>query len=99
MPKGINPSMPQAVLSEEALWLMLRAKVAALLHVAEVELDSSMTFRQLKFDSLDLIELQMDLEQSLDVDLLEGSLKDTNVMDLRLDALVAHLHGAKNSVK
>lgn len=82
--------------SEEALWALVRGKVSELLHVPQAELEPSVTFRQLKFDSLDLVELQMDLEQTLGLDLLEGSLSHTNVMDLRLDALVAHLHAAKN---
>lgn len=85
--------------SQQALWLVLRAKVAALLHVSENVLDAARTFRELEFDSLDLVELQMDLEQSLDLELLEGSLKDINVMELRLDALVHHLDAAKNSVQ
>jgi acyl carrier protein len=81
----------------QAIWPLVRAKVSAMLQVPLAQITPEQTFAQLKFDSLDLVELQMDLEMALDLDLLEGSLRDVNVMQLRLGELVQRLEADRGA--
>jgi acyl carrier protein len=83
--------MATTTVPEQSVWLQVQAKVATLLHVPVAQVVADKTFKQLGLDSLDLVELQLDLESELKLDLIEGSLRDVNVMALTLAQLVAHL--------
>ncbi|RYF11366.1 MAG: acyl carrier protein [Deltaproteobacteria bacterium] len=83
--------LPTTTAPRPSLWLQVQAKVATLLHVPVAQVAADKTFKQLGLDSLDLVELQLDLESELQLDLIEGSLRDVDVMQLTLAALVEHL--------
>lgn len=59
--------------------------VAAIAHLSEDEVQLETTYEDLGLDSLDEVELAMDLEEELDCDIIDEDFKDINTVQGLVD--------------